>query len=199
MQPERYDVVVFKYPRAPIEKNTPKNYIKRLLGLAGRDPRHLLRPASTAGSRPRARRPCSTTATSTRGSSGKASSCTSNDEKSRKLLRRGRVHDPPQAAGRDAGPAAHRLRQRLSGRRTSSASPTRWNPDAKQRLESDKAHSFVHNGGHERSRLAALPAPPPAQRRARPRTWMSSRSSSPTPWVTTVTSFSARTSARRPG
>jgi signal peptidase I len=31
----RYDVVVFKYPRGPVEKNTPKNYIKRLLGLPG--------------------------------------------------------------------------------------------------------------------------------------------------------------------
>jgi signal peptidase I len=33
--PERYDVVVFKYPAAPVEKGTPKNYIKRLLGLPG--------------------------------------------------------------------------------------------------------------------------------------------------------------------
>ena len=38
--PHRYDVVVFKYPGrhdndGPIEKNTPKNYIKRLLGLPG--------------------------------------------------------------------------------------------------------------------------------------------------------------------
>ena len=33
--PSRYDVVVFKYPKGPIENNTPKNYIKRLLGLPG--------------------------------------------------------------------------------------------------------------------------------------------------------------------
>ena len=33
--PHRYDVVVFKYPRGPMDKNTPKNYIKRLLGLPG--------------------------------------------------------------------------------------------------------------------------------------------------------------------
>ncbi len=33
--PKRYEVVVFKYPRGPIENNTPKNYIKRLLGLPG--------------------------------------------------------------------------------------------------------------------------------------------------------------------
>ena len=31
----RYDVVVFKYPDRPIENGTPKNYIKRLLGLPG--------------------------------------------------------------------------------------------------------------------------------------------------------------------
>ncbi len=35
MPPQRYDVVVFKYPRTPVEKGTPKNYIKRLLGLPG--------------------------------------------------------------------------------------------------------------------------------------------------------------------
>jgi signal peptidase I len=34
-QPQRFDVVVFKYPKGPIENNTPKNYIKRLLGLPG--------------------------------------------------------------------------------------------------------------------------------------------------------------------
>src|SRR5262245_37018766 len=34
-EPQRYDVVVFKYPNGPIENNTPKNYIKRLLGLPG--------------------------------------------------------------------------------------------------------------------------------------------------------------------
>jgi signal peptidase I len=33
--PRRYEVVVFKYPKMPIEKNTPKNYIKRLIGLPG--------------------------------------------------------------------------------------------------------------------------------------------------------------------
>lgn len=33
--PKRYEVVVFKYPVAPMENNTPKNYIKRLLGLPG--------------------------------------------------------------------------------------------------------------------------------------------------------------------
>ena len=38
--PQRYDVVVFKYPGkhglgGPVEGNTPKNYIKRLLGLPG--------------------------------------------------------------------------------------------------------------------------------------------------------------------
>src|SRR5580693_9101628 len=32
---QRYDVVVFKYPRQPVENGTPKNYIKRLLGLPG--------------------------------------------------------------------------------------------------------------------------------------------------------------------
>lgn len=35
MSPHRYEVVVFKYPMMPIEKNTPKNYIKRLMGLPG--------------------------------------------------------------------------------------------------------------------------------------------------------------------
>jgi hypothetical protein len=34
-EPRRYDVVVFKYPERPVEKNTPKNYIKRLIGLPG--------------------------------------------------------------------------------------------------------------------------------------------------------------------
>ena len=34
-EPRRYDVVVFKYPRGPVDHNTPKNYIKRLLGLPG--------------------------------------------------------------------------------------------------------------------------------------------------------------------
>jgi hypothetical protein len=33
--PNRYDVVVFRYPREPVERGTPKNYIKRLLGLPG--------------------------------------------------------------------------------------------------------------------------------------------------------------------
>ncbi len=33
--PNRYDVVVFKYPKTPMDDNTPKNYIKRLLGLPG--------------------------------------------------------------------------------------------------------------------------------------------------------------------
>src|ERR1700722_8785413 len=32
---ERYNVVVFKYPKQPVENGTPKNYIKRLLGLPG--------------------------------------------------------------------------------------------------------------------------------------------------------------------
>jgi hypothetical protein len=35
MGPNRYDVVVFKYPRGPVDKSTPKNYIKRLMGLPG--------------------------------------------------------------------------------------------------------------------------------------------------------------------
>jgi hypothetical protein len=34
-KPERFDVVVFRYPKRPIENGTPKNYIKRLLGLPG--------------------------------------------------------------------------------------------------------------------------------------------------------------------
>ncbi len=34
-EPRRYDVVVFKYPLTPVEKGTPKNYIKRLMGLPG--------------------------------------------------------------------------------------------------------------------------------------------------------------------
>src|SRR4051812_17493451 len=33
--PRRYDVVVFKYPVSPIENGTPKNFIKRLMGLPG--------------------------------------------------------------------------------------------------------------------------------------------------------------------
>ena len=33
--PHRYDVVVFKYPVAPVKNGTPTNYIKRLLGLPG--------------------------------------------------------------------------------------------------------------------------------------------------------------------
>ena len=32
---KRFDVVVFKYPKGPVENNVPKNYIKRLLGLPG--------------------------------------------------------------------------------------------------------------------------------------------------------------------
>ena len=35
LDPQRYDVVVFKFPERPVEKHTPKNYIKRLLGLPG--------------------------------------------------------------------------------------------------------------------------------------------------------------------
>jgi signal peptidase I len=34
-QPNRWDVVVFRYPKMPIDNGTPKNYIKRLLGLGG--------------------------------------------------------------------------------------------------------------------------------------------------------------------
>lgn len=34
-EPNVFDVVVFKYPRGPVENGTPKNYIKRLLGLPG--------------------------------------------------------------------------------------------------------------------------------------------------------------------
>jgi signal peptidase I len=34
-KPNRYDVVVFRFPERPIENGTPKNYIKRLLGLPG--------------------------------------------------------------------------------------------------------------------------------------------------------------------
>jgi signal peptidase I len=34
-RPRRYDVVVFRYPKRPLENGTPKNYIKRLLGLPG--------------------------------------------------------------------------------------------------------------------------------------------------------------------
>lgn len=33
--PQRFQVVVFKWPEGPMDKNTPKNYIKRLLGLPG--------------------------------------------------------------------------------------------------------------------------------------------------------------------
>jgi signal peptidase I len=33
--PRRYDVVVFKFPEKPMENGTPKNYIKRLIGLPG--------------------------------------------------------------------------------------------------------------------------------------------------------------------
>lgn len=34
-EPQRFDVVVFKYPVSPVERGTHKNYIKRLLGLPG--------------------------------------------------------------------------------------------------------------------------------------------------------------------
>jgi signal peptidase I len=34
-EPDRYEIVVFKFPSAPMDKNTPKNYIKRLMGLPG--------------------------------------------------------------------------------------------------------------------------------------------------------------------
>ncbi len=34
-QPNRFDVVVFKYPSAPVSRNVPTNYIKRLMGLPG--------------------------------------------------------------------------------------------------------------------------------------------------------------------
>jgi len=33
--PERFDVVVFKYPDGPVKDNVPTNYIKRLMGLPG--------------------------------------------------------------------------------------------------------------------------------------------------------------------
>src|SRR6185369_16433334 len=33
--PERFDVVVFKYPNEPMKDNVPTNYIKRLMGLPG--------------------------------------------------------------------------------------------------------------------------------------------------------------------
>ncbi len=33
--PSRFDVVVFKYPTAPVSRNVPTNYIKRLMGLPG--------------------------------------------------------------------------------------------------------------------------------------------------------------------
>src|ERR1043165_9852312 len=33
--PNRYDVVVFKYPVTPVLRGVPRNYIKRLLGLPG--------------------------------------------------------------------------------------------------------------------------------------------------------------------
>ena len=35
MPPRRFDVVVFKYPLGPVDHGSPKNYIKRLLGLPG--------------------------------------------------------------------------------------------------------------------------------------------------------------------
>jgi signal peptidase I len=34
-KPQRYDVVVFKYPKEPLKNQVPTNYIKRLLGLPG--------------------------------------------------------------------------------------------------------------------------------------------------------------------
>jgi signal peptidase I len=34
-EPRRFEVVVFKFPPAPVDKGVPKNYIKRLLGLPG--------------------------------------------------------------------------------------------------------------------------------------------------------------------
>jgi signal peptidase I len=34
-EPNRFDVVVFKFPQKPLENNVPKSYIKRLLGLPG--------------------------------------------------------------------------------------------------------------------------------------------------------------------
>lgn len=34
-QPSRFDVVVFKFPKTPVSRNVPTNYIKRLLGLPG--------------------------------------------------------------------------------------------------------------------------------------------------------------------
>jgi hypothetical protein len=34
-EPKSFDVVVFKYPKGPVENGIPKNYIKRLLGLPG--------------------------------------------------------------------------------------------------------------------------------------------------------------------
>jgi signal peptidase I len=34
-EPERYDVVVFKFPSEPVKRGVPTNYIKRLLGLPG--------------------------------------------------------------------------------------------------------------------------------------------------------------------
>lgn len=33
--PERFNVIVFKFPKTPLKKNVPLNYIKRLLGLPG--------------------------------------------------------------------------------------------------------------------------------------------------------------------
>src|SRR5262245_17356867 len=34
-RPERFDVVVFKFPEKPVKDNVPTNYIKRLMGLPG--------------------------------------------------------------------------------------------------------------------------------------------------------------------
>ena len=34
-KPQRYNVVVFKYPKEPLKNQVPTNYIKRLLGLPG--------------------------------------------------------------------------------------------------------------------------------------------------------------------
>jgi signal peptidase I len=143
--PHRYEVVVFKFPEGPMDKNTPKNYIKRLMGLPGEllaiffgrvyrwtppenapppfddvhnaaiDPLHLWEKAYTH----------------------------TNDEKSREWFEAGQfeiLRKPPHAmlALRrivyDNDFQAKDLKGKLD----------RWNPDAKSGWKSDKETGFTH-------------------------------------------------------
>jgi signal peptidase I len=145
MQPERYNVVVFKYPRAPIEKNTPKNYIKRLWGLPGEllaiffgQVYRWVPPAGGA--------PLFNDSDVDARQLWKRQFMHENDEKSRKLFDEGEF-----TILRKAPDVMLALRRIVHDHDHQAADligkvPPRWNPDAKSGWKAEQAHSFVHKG-----------------------------------------------------